>query len=150
MRATDRANDQAEPGGLKNEYLRVQSFNADETRLLVRGTQGGWYLYDAQALQPLGPLPVGDYTITLGSRSITLPVIASDDDVVAEAHRLGLRVLIDIVANHTSDRHPWFQDALTSRDAAQQLQALSMLRDLRDTTEALRLWARRRNGGQDE
>ena len=59
VRVTDRANDKAEPGGLKNEYSRVQSFNAGETRLLVRGTQGGWYLYDARTLQPLGQVPLG-------------------------------------------------------------------------------------------
>lgn len=59
VRVTDRVNDKAETGGLKNEYSRVQSFNADETRLLVMGTQGGWYLYDAQTIQPLGALPLG-------------------------------------------------------------------------------------------
>lgn len=59
VRVTDRANDKTEPGGLKNEYSRVQSFNADETRLLVMSTQGGWYLYDAQTFQPLGQVPLG-------------------------------------------------------------------------------------------
>jgi hypothetical protein len=58
-RVTDRLRDKAEPGGLKNEYSRVQSFNAGETRLLAMSTQGGWYLYNAQTLQPLGQLSLG-------------------------------------------------------------------------------------------
>jgi hypothetical protein len=55
--AQDRASD--DPGGLKNEYARVQSFNADESRILVRGTAGTWYLYDARTLQPLGQMGIG-------------------------------------------------------------------------------------------
>lgn len=58
VRVTDRTHDKSEPGGLKNEYSRVQSFNADETRLLAMSTQGGWYLYNAQTLQPLGQAPL--------------------------------------------------------------------------------------------
>ena len=61
VRVTDRSSD-LEPGdssqGMKNEYSRVQSFNADESRLLVFTTDGNWYLYDARTLQPLGQLPV--------------------------------------------------------------------------------------------
>jgi hypothetical protein len=47
VRVTDRAHDLS-PGdvsvGLVNEYARVQSFNADVSRLLVRGVEGTWYL----------------------------------------------------------------------------------------------------------
>jgi hypothetical protein len=61
VRVTDRANDLS-PGdsstGLKNEYARVQSFNADGSRLLVRSIDAIWYLYDAHSLQPLGQLPL--------------------------------------------------------------------------------------------
>jgi hypothetical protein len=62
VRVTDRANDLS-PGdtstGLKNEYARVQSFNADGSRVLVRGTEMTWYLYDAQTLgPPLAELPL--------------------------------------------------------------------------------------------
>jgi len=36
------------------------------------------------------------------------------DAMVAEAHRLGLRVLMDMVANHCSSQHVWFQEALAA------------------------------------
>lgn len=36
------------------------------------------------------------------------------DALIARAHELGLRVIVDVVANHTSAQHPWFQEALAS------------------------------------
>ena len=61
VRATDRDTDMSADDistGLGNEYARVQSFNSDGTRLLVRGTDGSWYLYNAQTLQPIAQLPL--------------------------------------------------------------------------------------------
>ncbi len=62
IRATDRSTDLA-PGdassGMKNEYSRVQPFNADESRFMIRGIDGTWYPYDANSLLPLGKISIG-------------------------------------------------------------------------------------------
>jgi alpha-glucosidase len=38
--------------------------------------------------------------------------LADFDDLVADAHELGLRIVVDIVPNHCSSEHPWFRNAL--------------------------------------
>lgn len=40
--------------------------------------------------------------------------LADFDELLHQAHARGIRVIADIVPNHSSDRHPWFQEALTS------------------------------------
>ncbi|WP_125605411.1 glycoside hydrolase family 13 protein [Lapidilactobacillus bayanensis] len=40
--------------------------------------------------------------------------MATMTELIDKAHALGLHVLLDFVLNHTSDKHPWFQDALKS------------------------------------
>ncbi|MBS0555113.1 MAG: glucohydrolase, partial [Proteobacteria bacterium] len=42
--------------------------------------------------------------------------IADIDRLLAEAHRRGMRVILDLVLNHTSDEHPWFIESRSSRD----------------------------------
>ena len=61
VRVTDTKQDKisGDPsGGMKNEYARVQAFNADGSLVMVFTTEGNWYLYDAVSLQPLGQLPI--------------------------------------------------------------------------------------------
>ncbi len=61
VRVTDRNSDLSrddDSAGLKNEYSRVQSFNANGRLILARGIQGTWYVYDALSLQPLGEVPL--------------------------------------------------------------------------------------------
>lgn len=40
--------------------------------------------------------------------------LADADEMIAAAHERGLRVMVDLVPNHTSDAHPWFQEALAA------------------------------------
>ena len=43
--------------------------------------------------------------------------LADFDALVRQAGERGIRILMDLVPNHTSDQHPWFVDALTGRDS---------------------------------
>src|SRR4051812_26469861 len=38
-------------------------------------------------------------------------------ELLRTAHNRGLRVIVDLVVNHTSDEHPWFQEARSDRDS---------------------------------
>ncbi|MFD7553367.1 glycoside hydrolase family 13 protein [Streptomyces sp. NPDC059835] len=57
---------------------------------------GGYDVADYRAVDPL----FGD--------------LADADELIAAAHALGLRVIVDVVPNHTSAEHPWFREALRS------------------------------------
>jgi len=62
MRLTDREGDlspEDPSSGLRHEYARVQAFNADGSFLLLQGTEGTHYLYDATTLQPITELALG-------------------------------------------------------------------------------------------
>jgi oligo-1,6-glucosidase len=42
--------------------------------------------------------------------------LADLDELIAELHARGMRLVMDLVVNHTSDEHPWFADSRSSRD----------------------------------
>jgi alpha-glucosidase len=72
---------------------------------------------DAVWLNPFYPSPQADAGYDVADyRDVdpTYGTLADVDDLIREAHRLGLRVLVDLVPNHTSDQHPWFQAALAA------------------------------------
>jgi alpha-glucosidase len=79
-----------------------------------------WLGVDGIWLNPTMPSPNDDWGYDVADyRGVhpELGTLEDLDELVAEAGRRGIRVLLDLVPNHTSDRHPWFRDALTGRDA---------------------------------
>ncbi|PRY48783.1 alpha-glucosidase [Geodermatophilus tzadiensis] len=89
---------------------------------------------DAVWITPWYPSPMADggYDVT-DHRDIDprYGTLADADALVAEAHERGLRVLVDLVANHTSAEHPWFRAALDGGRAAPE-RARYFFRDGRD------------------
>lgn len=69
---------------------------------------------DAVWINPWYPSPMADAGYDVSDyRAIErqFGTLAHAEALIAEAHTHGLRVILDIVPNHTSDRHPWFVDA---------------------------------------
>jgi alpha-glucosidase len=70
---------------------------------------------DAVWINPWYPSPMADAGYDVSDYRDVEPVfgtLAEGEQLIADAHASGLRVLLDIVPNHTSDRHPWFREAL--------------------------------------
>jgi oligo-1,6-glucosidase len=61
------------------------------------GVDNGYDISDYQAIQP------------------EFGTMADFDELVAETHRRDLRLILDLVVNHTSDQHPWFVESRSSR-----------------------------------
>jgi len=74
---------------------------------------------DAVWISPFFTSPMKDFGYDVSDYCDVDPMfgtLADFDRVVARAHELGLRVMIDLVLSHTSDRHPWFVESRASRD----------------------------------
>jgi alpha-glucosidase len=72
---------------------------------------------DAVWLSPFYPSALADGGYDVDDYRDVAPelgTLADFDALVAAAHGAGIRVIVDIVPNHTSDRHPWFVEALAS------------------------------------
>ncbi len=80
-----------------------------------------WLGIDGIWISPTFPSPNADWGYDVADYLGVHPdfgTLADMDELIAQAGERGIRVLLDLVPNHTSDQHAWFQDALTSRDAA--------------------------------
>jgi alpha-glucosidase len=74
---------------------------------------------DAIWLSPFYRSPMADFGYDVSDYTDVDPTfgtLADFDRLLAEAHRRGIRVIVDLVPNHTSDQHPWFVASRASRD----------------------------------
>ena len=74
---------------------------------------------DAIWLSPIFPSPMADFGYDISDYTGIDPLfgtMADFDALMSAAHTSGLKVILDLVPNHTSDRHPWFVESQSSRD----------------------------------
>ena len=76
---------------------------------------------DCLWLQPMYPSPFKDDGYDISDYTSIHPSYGTRQDFetfLSQAHARGLRVIIELVLNHTSDQHAWFQEARSSTDNA--------------------------------
>ncbi len=76
---------------------------------------------DAIWLSPVFPSPMADFGYDVSDYCGIAPLfgdLAAFDRLLAAVHARGLKLLLDFVPNHSSDRHPWFVESRAARDSA--------------------------------
>jgi alpha-glucosidase len=79
-----------------------------------------WLGVDAIWISPFYPSPMADFGYDVSDHCDVDPrfgTLSQFDSLLSEAHRLGLRVILDFIPNHTSSSHPWFVESRRSRDS---------------------------------
>ncbi len=74
---------------------------------------------DAVWLSPIFPSPMADFGYDVADYTGIDPLFGGMDDfdaLVRAAHERDLKIILDLVPNHTSDQHPWFIESRSSRD----------------------------------
>src|ERR1700712_4583049 len=73
---------------------------------------------DALWISPIYPSPMADFGYDVSDYCDIDPrfgSLADFDALAADAKARGLKLILDFVPNHTSDRHPWFEQSRRSR-----------------------------------
>ena len=70
-------------------------------------------------LSPIYPSPMHDFGYDVANYVDVHPLfgtLADFDRLLAEVHGRGMKLILDLVPNHTSDEHAWFVESRSSRD----------------------------------
>jgi len=70
-------------------------------------------------ISPIYPSPMADFGYDISDYEDIAPVFGDMNDfdvLIQEIHRRDMKLILDLVPNHTSDRHPWFVESRSSRD----------------------------------
>src|SRR3981189_1230230 len=74
---------------------------------------------DAVWLSPIFASPMADFGYDISDYTGIDPLfgaMADFDALVSAAHATGLKIILDLVPNHTSDQHPWFVESRSPRE----------------------------------
>ena len=77
-----------------------------------------WLGIDALWISPVYPSPMADFGYDISDYKAIHPIfgtMADFDRLLASAHRLDIKVILDFVPNHTSSQHPWFLESRASQ-----------------------------------
>ena len=70
-------------------------------------------------ISPVYPSPMADFGYDISDYEGIWPTfgtMADFDDLLRQVHAAGMRLILDLVPNHSSDEHPWFIESRSSRD----------------------------------
>ena len=78
-----------------------------------------WLGVTAVWVSPVYPSPMDDFGYDVTDYTGIHPIFGNMDDfdeLLAKTHEMGMKLILDLVPNHTSYQHPWFQEARSSKD----------------------------------
>ena len=78
-----------------------------------------WLGIEAVWISPIYPSPMADFGYDISDYTGIHPLFGTVEDfdlLLHEVHQRGMKLILDLVPNHTSDRHPWFLESRSSKD----------------------------------
>lgn len=78
-----------------------------------------WLGVTAIWISPIYPSPMADFGYDISDYTGIYPIFGTMDDfdaLLQQAHEKGIKIILDLVPNHSSNEHPWFLESRSSRE----------------------------------